>query len=128
MLENCAERLRAGVENEGTPPDAVARAVEKALFEEHPRDRYLVVPRQVEAGWTIAKAVEEMLVLNIGHEYSYSRDEIVRLIDAMWPYASGEKSWDNPDDEGAMAAFMDAWMEKRALEAGALPQETTDPE
>ena len=128
MLENCAERLQAGVENEGAPPDAVARAVEKALFEEHPRDRYLVVPRQVEAGWTIAKAVEEMLVLNIGHEYSYSRDEIMRLIDAMWPYASGEKSWDDPDDKAAIDAFMDAWMEKRPPEQDALPQKTPAPE
>ena len=104
------------VENEGTPPDAVARAVEQALFGENPRDRYLVVPRQVEAGWTIAKAIEEMLVLNVGHEYSYTRDEIFQLIDAMWPYASGEKSWDDPEDETEMTMFMEAWMERQASE------------
>jgi len=68
MLSDCKKRLDAGVKNEGTPPDAVARAVEQALFGENPRDRYLVVPRQVEAGWTIAKAIEEMLALNVGHE------------------------------------------------------------
>ena len=72
------------------------------------------MPRQVEAGWTIAKAIEEMLALNVGHEHSYSRDEVVELIDAMWPYASGEKSWDDPEDEAAMTAFMQAWMEKQA--------------
>lgn len=116
MLSDCKERLDAGVENEGTPPDAVAHAVESALFEENPRDRYLVVPRQVEAGWTIAKAIEEMLVLNVGHEYSYTRNEIDQLIDAMWPFASGEKSWDDPEDEANMRTFMQAWMERQAPE------------
>ena len=110
MLKSCEERLEAGVENEGTPPDAVARTIEQALFEENPRDRYLVVPEQVEAGWTIAQAVQEMLSLNIGHEYSYTRDEIVEVIDAMWPYFSGEKSWDDPAEQAEMMKFMDAWM------------------
>lgn len=118
MLGDCKARLDAGVDDEGTPPLAVALAVERALFEERPRDRYLVVPRQVEAGWTIAKATEEMLALNLGHEFSYSRDEIVELVDAMWPYASGQKSWDNPDDEADMTAFMDAWMERRPAATG----------
>ena len=116
MLSDCKERLDSGVENEGTPPDAVARAVENALFEENPRDRYLVVPRQVEAGWTIAKAIEEMLVLNVGHEHSYTRNEIDQLIDAMWPYVSGEKSWDDPEDEAEMRTFMQAWMKRQAPE------------
>ena len=113
MLSSCKERVEAGVENEGTPPDAVARTVQRALFEDHPRDRYLIVPRQVEAGWTIAKATEEMLNLNLGHEYSYTRDEIVALIDSMWPYASGEKSGDDPEQEAELMAFMEAWMERR---------------
>lgn len=116
MLTGCKERLDAGVAGEGTSPDAVALAVERALFEEEPRDRYLVVPRQVEAGWTIAKATEEMLDLNLGHEYSYSRDEIIELIDAMWPYASGEKSRDNPENAAELNSFMEAWMERRTLE------------
>lgn len=114
MLKSCEERLDAGVENEGTPPDAVAYAIKDALFEENPRDRYLVVPRQIEAGWTIAKAIDEMLALNVGHEHSYTRDEIVQLIDAMWPFASGEKSWDEPGDEAAMKEFMQTWMKRQA--------------
>jgi len=113
MLSSCEERLEAGVENEGTPPDAVARTIERALFEDNPRYRYLVVPRQAEAGRTISKAADEMLVLNNGHEYSYTRDEIGKLIDILWPYASGEKSWDDPELE----KVMNAWMERRAPEA-----------
>lgn len=114
MIDDCKNRVAAGVENEGTPPDAVAHAVQQALFDENPRGRYLVVPEQKEAGWTIAKAVEETLVLNAGHEHSYSRDEVVQLIDAMWPFASGEKSWDSSEDEAEMRKFMQAWMEKQA--------------
>lgn len=113
MLSSCKERLEAGVENEGTPPDAVARTVQQALFEDDPRDRYLVVPRQVEAGWTIAKAADELLSFNNGHDHSYTRDEIVELIDAIWPYANGEKSYDDPEQEAELMAFMDAWMERR---------------
>jgi nucleoside-diphosphate-sugar epimerase len=82
-------------------------------FEENPRDRYLVVPKQEEAGWTIAKILEEMLVLNVGHEYSYTRDELIEFIDAYWPFATGEKSWSNETDEKEMEAFIDAWMVKQ---------------
>ena len=113
MLKSCEERLEAGVENEGTPPDAVARTIEQALFEENPRDRYLVVPEQVEAGWTIAQSVQELLAFNIGHEHSFTRDEIVEVIDAMWPYYSGERSWDDPEEQAAMMKFMDAWMNRQ---------------
>ena len=112
MLEGCKERIKAGVESEGTPPNAVAETIEKALFEEKPRERYLVVPKQIEAGWTIAKATDELLKLNIGHEYSYTQDELVQLIDAMWPYLTGEKSNDIPEDDEAMQKFMQAWMNK----------------
>ncbi len=117
MLASCRERLEAGVQSEGTKPDAVAAAIEKALFDENPRDRYLVVPRQVEAGWTIAKIIEEMLVLNVGHDYSYTRDELIELIDALWPFASGEKSWSNPKDEAEMETFLDAWMARQDKDA-----------
>lgn len=117
MLNGCQERVKEGVSGEGTPPDAVAATIEQALFEDKPRARYLIVPRQIEAGWTMAKAVEELLEYNVGHQHSYTRDELVALIDAMWPYASGEKSHDNPEDEAAMKNFMQAWMNKQKQEA-----------
>ena len=113
MIAGCRERLESGVQGEGTPPDAVAAAIEQALFEENPRDRYLVVPEQVEAGWTIAKILEEMLVLNVGHEYSYTRDELVEFIDAYLPFATGEKSWSNPADAEEAEKFINDWMVKQ---------------
>jgi NAD(P)-dependent dehydrogenase (short-subunit alcohol dehydrogenase family) len=66
-----------------------------------------------EAGWTISSAIAELLVYNVGHEHSYTRDEPVQLIDAMWPYATGEKSRDTPEDEAAMRDFMQAWMTRK---------------
>jgi NAD(P)-dependent dehydrogenase (short-subunit alcohol dehydrogenase family) len=113
MLASCRERLKAGVQGEGVPPDAVGAVIEQALFDEHPRTRYLVVPNQEEAGWTIATILEEMLALNVGHEYSYTRDEIVELIDAAWPFASGEKSWSNEDDAAEMEKFVETWARRQ---------------
>ena len=55
-----------------------------------------------------------MLALNLGHEHSYTREEIAQLSDAVWPYASGEKSWDDPEDEAEIMTFMQAWMAKQA--------------
>ena len=52
-----------------------------AMFEEKPKRRYLVVPNQEEAGWTIGKAIEELVQLNQRHKFSYSRDELVKMLD-----------------------------------------------
>lgn len=116
MLSGCRDRLKTGVAGEGTPPDAVAKTIGQALFEDNPRNRYLIVPKQVEAGWTIGKAIEELLEYNVGHEHSYTRDELVQLMDAMWPFATGEKSRDNPEDDAAMNKFMQAWAIRQGQE------------
>ncbi len=117
LLARCRERLEAGVENEGTPPDAVAAAIERALFDENPKDRYLVVPRQVEAGWTMAKVMEEMLSLNARHDHSYTRDELIELMDAFWPFAVGEKSFDDEASDAEMRAFFQSWATRQGKAA-----------
>ena len=63
-------------------PHQVADAVANALFSDHPKEHYLVVSQQREAGWTIGKALEEVASLNEDHEFSYSRDELVEMLDA----------------------------------------------
>jgi NAD(P)-dependent dehydrogenase (short-subunit alcohol dehydrogenase family) len=63
-------------------PDAVAKAVQHALFDPNPKRRYMVVPAQLEAEWTIKKAIEELVQLNQGHEHSYDRDALVEMLDA----------------------------------------------
>jgi NAD(P)-dependent dehydrogenase (short-subunit alcohol dehydrogenase family) len=109
LLDRCRTRLEAGVENEGTPPHAVSVAIERALFDENPKDRYMVVPAQEEAGWTIAKVMDEMLTLNGRHDHSYTRDELVELLDALWPFAAGEKSFANEEDNAEMDVFFGTW-------------------
>ena len=67
-------------------PDQVADAVLHALFDENPKEHYLVVPEQQQAEWTIRKAVEELVSLNEDHKFSYNRDELIKMLDeAMAP-------------------------------------------
>ncbi len=61
-------------------PDDVAAAVMHALFDESPKPNYLVVPNEVEAGWTIRKIIEEMAELNADHEYSYSDEDLIQML------------------------------------------------
>jgi NAD(P)-dependent dehydrogenase (short-subunit alcohol dehydrogenase family) len=63
-------------------PDAVAEAVLHAFSDENPRRRYMVVPAQIEAEWTIKKAMQELVQLNQGHEYSYDRAALIEMLDA----------------------------------------------
>ena len=119
LLESCEERLEAGIAGEGTPPLAVAETISRALFEESPRFRYMIVPEQSEAGLTIAAGMAELLQFNGAHEHSYSQEEMRALVDLMWPYGTGEKSMMT---EGGFGAFMEAlgpWM----MRAGAGDQE-----
>jgi len=62
-------------------PDEVAAAVEQALFEPNPKRRYMVVPEQSEAEVTIRKAIEELVQLNEGQPYTYSRDALIGMLD-----------------------------------------------
>jgi NAD(P)-dependent dehydrogenase (short-subunit alcohol dehydrogenase family) len=63
------------------PPDEVADAVEKALFEPNPKRRYLVVPNQPQAERTIRKQIEQLVQLNEGQPYTYDRDTLVKMLD-----------------------------------------------
>ncbi len=67
-------------ESAGDPSD-IAEAVLHALFDDHPKRRYLVVPGPRAAEETIRKAIEELVQLNQGHTYSYDRDELLKMLD-----------------------------------------------
>jgi len=62
-------------------PEAVARAALEFLSSEAPRRRYMVVPNQAEADMTIRQAMRELAQLNTGHAYSYSRDDLIAMLD-----------------------------------------------
>jgi len=63
-------------------PDEVAEAAMHALFDATPKRRYMVVPNETEAGWTINKAIEEVVQLNDWQAYSYSREQLIEMLDA----------------------------------------------
>ena len=66
--------------NSGDPME-VAETVHDALFEENPKRRYMIVPNQDQAGWTINTAMAELVQLNQGQDYSYSREELIEILD-----------------------------------------------
>ena len=62
-------------------PDEVAAAVEQALFEPHPKRRYMVVPNREQARATIDRQLDRLVELNERQPYSYDRQELVRLLE-----------------------------------------------
>lgn len=62
-------------------PDEVAAAFLHALFDDNPKHRYMVVPNQREAEITIKKAIEELVQLNEGQEYTYDRETLIEMLD-----------------------------------------------
>ena len=63
-------------------PTDVAIAVEHALTAEAPKEHYMVVPLADQAEITVRKAIEELVRYNEGHEFSFSRDELIEMLDA----------------------------------------------
>jgi hypothetical protein len=62
-------------------PDDVALAALDFLSSDSPKRRYMVVPNQFEAEITIRQALQELVQLNEDHPYSYTRDELVEMLD-----------------------------------------------
>jgi NAD(P)-dependent dehydrogenase (short-subunit alcohol dehydrogenase family) len=62
-------------------PDDVAMAALHFLTSDSPKRRYMVVPNQFEAEITIRQSLSEMVQLNEGHQFSYSRDQLVEMLD-----------------------------------------------
>ena len=77
-------------ENDHGDPTEVAAAVMKALFDDDPKPRYLVVPTQDQAYWTINRAIERMVEQNHDHKFSYDREALIEMLDAALARQSGE--------------------------------------
>ena len=63
-------------------PDEVSTAFMHALFDDKPLRRYVVVPNPDEQELTISTKIAELTQLNQWGPYSYSRDELVEMLDA----------------------------------------------
>ena len=69
-------------ENDAGDPAEVADAVMKALFDDNPKPRYMVVPTQDQAYWTINRAIERMVEQNHDQKYSFDREALIEMLDA----------------------------------------------
>lgn len=93
-FDDCKESLASDDASTGESPKAVADAIQHALFDDNPKEHYLVVPEQFQAMITIGKAMEELLHLNHDQEYSYTREELIAMMDEEWAILRGEKTRD----------------------------------
>lgn len=62
-------------------PDEVADAAMHAMFSDKPKRRYMTVPNEDEARWAIGSMVRELAELNDWQAYSFSRDELIAMLD-----------------------------------------------
>ena len=109
-------------------PDDVALAALDFLTSDAPKRRYMVVPNQFEAEITIRQAVLEVVQLNEGHRFTYTRDQLVEMLDealgqaqAASSAASPESSEEAPGGLGLHEAIVRGDLEglRRQIEAGA---------
>ena len=77
-------------ENDHGDPTEVAASVMKALFDDDPKPRYLVVPTQEQAYWTINRGIERMVEQNHDQKYSFDREALIEMLDAALAKQSGE--------------------------------------
>ncbi len=71
-------------------PAEVAEVVVKSLFDDHPKPRYLIVPNQEQAYWTINRAIERMVEQNNDQKFSYERAELIEMLDAALAKRAGK--------------------------------------
>jgi NAD(P)-dependent dehydrogenase (short-subunit alcohol dehydrogenase family) len=64
-------------------PVEVAQAVLHLMSSEAPKRRYMVTPNAEQASMTIRVALQRLLQLNEGQPYTYTRDELVALLDEL---------------------------------------------
>jgi len=79
-MDESVEWLATALAQSGDPSD-VSKAVMHALFDASPKPRYLVVPNQEQAQWTINRAMERLVELNAKQKYSYDREALIEMLD-----------------------------------------------
>ncbi len=79
----------------------MAEAALDFLTSDSPKRRYMVVPNQVEAQITIRQALRETVQLNEGQPYTYSRDELVVMLDEALEQARPAPSESGPQSESS---------------------------
>lgn len=71
-------------------PTAVAEAVTHAMFDPHPRLRYMVVPNEQQARATVSAALRRAVQLNQDQPYAYDREALIQMLDAALEAAKSD--------------------------------------
>ena len=77
-------------EKDSGDPTEVAQVVMKSLFDDSPKPRYLIVPNQEQAYWTINRAIERMVEQNSDQKFSYDRAQLIEMLDAALAKQAGK--------------------------------------
>jgi len=86
-----AALCKADIDYPFPEPDAVADAVLHALFSDNPRNRYLAVTDRRHAEGMLRSALGEIAQLSSnGHAFSFSRDELVSMLDESLYQSAGD--------------------------------------
>lgn len=72
----------AAFQDESGDPSEVAEVVMHALFDDSPKTRYLIVPNQEQAHWTINRAMERLVEQNADQKFSFDRETLIEMLDA----------------------------------------------
>ncbi len=72
----------AAFQEESGDPAEVAVVVMDALFEDQPTPRYMVVPNQEQAHWTINRAMERLVEQNSRQQFRFDREALIEMLDA----------------------------------------------
>lgn len=98
-------------------PDGVARAALDFLTSDSPKRRYMVVPSQFEAEITIRQALLELVQLNEDQPFTYTRDELVEMLDAALGEAQPTSSEAAPSAEASPGAGLHEAVSRGDVEA-----------
>ena len=77
-------------EKDAGDPTEVAEVVMQSLFDDQPKPRYMIVPNQEQAYWTINRAIERMVEQNNNEKFSYDREELIEMLDAALAKQAGK--------------------------------------
>lgn len=75
MMESPADRAQY------KEPDDVSAAAVHFMTSDKPLQRYMVVPNEGEAGWTVRQAIRELVQLNEWQAYKFDREALIKMLD-----------------------------------------------
>jgi NAD(P)-dependent dehydrogenase (short-subunit alcohol dehydrogenase family) len=76
-------------------PDRVADAVLDALSSENPKEDYLAVSNSQQSEFVIRDMLHDLVEINRDFEYSYSREQLIEILDETLAPKAKVRSWQN---------------------------------